>query len=395
MDEQELSFPLRGIDRSRAFVRQTGETTPTARNVRAFDDLEDRRRGGSRDGIARWIDDTVIAGEKIQGLGCVVSMAEEFVSGYFPFEWPDFAVDPVTFSPIRPGGSGESSVPRKPPRLTWAPGAISLFEDETFGATHLNAAAKNPVDLSALAGTFSYSPPSGTVFGTATERTVTATFTPTDTTNFRSARATYTFKKKKTPTYVDWTVTTPVADGTVLDGTILNATGKNKDTGAAVPGTVTYDLWYFNSDGVRVNLDASGAVLRNSLSPYYLNAFFTPTNTTRFDTAKKEVVIEVNAPVVGGPPYTFQARDLWASLDILGLVPSEVDVYDSALALQTTYTFSEIKMDLWNALFNAGFSGSSGGTFPTWPGPLAVSVADDTQADGGGLGTWHYQAGGP
>jgi hypothetical protein len=163
MEEKPIEFPVRGIDLARAFVRQTGETTARAVNVRAFDPLEDRHRGGSRDGLARWIDDA-LAGE-IQGIGAVAATGEEFVIGYYPFQWPDFVVNTSNFAPVRPGGSGEPQLPGLVPELSWSPGATSLYEDEAFGVTHYNPAAVDPRDDTPLAGTFAFDVLIGSLFG--------------------------------------------------------------------------------------------------------------------------------------------------------------------------------------------------------------------------------------
>lgn len=65
MDEayQDLNFPCAGIDTSSPFSRQPArqitegiwsKTTPEAINVRAFDPLQDRMRGGSRPGLVKY-----------------------------------------------------------------------------------------------------------------------------------------------------------------------------------------------------------------------------------------------------------------------------------------------------------------------------------------------------
>lgn len=72
-EDTELLFPLSGLNVATEFGRQPGRTTPEADNVRAFDVLARRGRGGSRPGLGRFIGDTVPAGEElIQHMNVIV-----------------------------------------------------------------------------------------------------------------------------------------------------------------------------------------------------------------------------------------------------------------------------------------------------------------------------------
>lgn len=379
MEETPIQFPVRGIDLARAFVRQTGETTARAVNVRAFDPLEDRHRGGSRDGLARWIDVALPA--EVQGIGVVLATGEEFVIGYYPFEWPAFVVNPTNFAPVRPGGSGEPQLPGLVPSLSWSPGATSLYEDEAFGLTHYNPVALDPRDDSPLAGTFGFDVAIGSLFGHVATRQVVATFTPTDTATFRKGQSKYTFTRKKTRTYVDWSPTTSVAVNTVLDGTILNATGKNRDDDTSVAGTVYYDL--YGPDGEAI-APADGATLDQENATYTIVALFKPTDAVRYDSSRKTVSFTTDA-VVGGPPYTFTAYNLYYSGFIFNYVPSLVDIRDSGGNLFNTVGFAEFHPSLYSTLVSGGND-----SLNPWPGPLVLTVGDYNDPDGGGMGTWHY-----
>lgn len=58
-DEQkqiEATFPTLGIDISTEFNQQPPATTPEAVNVRGFETLTQRDRGGSRSGLIRYPD---------------------------------------------------------------------------------------------------------------------------------------------------------------------------------------------------------------------------------------------------------------------------------------------------------------------------------------------------
>lgn len=92
---EDLHFPLAGLDVSMAFDRQPARQTaagyartcPVGTNVRAYDPTTGRARGGSRSGLARYIDATVNGANLIQALDVVVG------SGYSP-----------------PGGTSQSSL---------------------------------------------------------------------------------------------------------------------------------------------------------------------------------------------------------------------------------------------------------------------------------------------
>lgn len=73
-DEQQMpaSFPLAGVNVACEFSRQPTDTTPVAANVRGFDTLVDRARGGSRPGLTKWIDEQVFGDSVIQHLTTLV-----------------------------------------------------------------------------------------------------------------------------------------------------------------------------------------------------------------------------------------------------------------------------------------------------------------------------------
>lgn len=87
----DLHFPKAGIDVSRAFSSQPWRQGPTlsdgeptrvytcadAVNVRGFDPLTRRFRGGSRIGLARYVNSPVIAGWLVQHLNTVVGVEED------------------------------------------------------------------------------------------------------------------------------------------------------------------------------------------------------------------------------------------------------------------------------------------------------------------------------
>lgn len=69
----EWTYPVAGIDRQEEFQEQPALTTAVAKNVRAFESLSDRGRGGSRPGISKYLADTVPSGAHlIQHLKVIV-----------------------------------------------------------------------------------------------------------------------------------------------------------------------------------------------------------------------------------------------------------------------------------------------------------------------------------
>ena len=88
------------------------------------------------------------------------------------------------------------NVSRATPTITWAnPAAIP--SGTPLGSTQLDATASWTVAgiVGSVLGTFNYSPPAGTVLDTGNNQTLSAVFTPTDSTDYTTASgsATITF----------------------------------------------------------------------------------------------------------------------------------------------------------------------------------------------------------
>ncbi len=155
------------------------------------------------------------------------------------------------------------------PVITWANPA-----DITYGtalsATQLNATSGG------LAGTFVYTPSSGTL--SAGTQTLSVTFTPTDTTNYTATTKTVTLAVNQAAPVVTWATPAAITYGTVLSATQLNAT-------ASVAGTFAYtpDLGTTPTAGTQT-----------------LSVTFTPTDAINYTAATKTVTLVVNpaAPVV-------------------------------------------------------------------------------------------------
>jgi hypothetical protein len=175
----------------------------------------------------------------------------------------------VTFTPTNTTdysattGSVTLSVNAATSAITWAsPAAISY--GTALSATQLNATA-------GVAGTFVYTPAAGTVVA-AGSQTLSVTFTPTNTAEYRSSTASVTLTVNKATPTITWGTPAAITYGTALGATQLDAT-------ASVAGTFAYS-------------PASGTVL--ATGSQRLSVTFTPTNTTDYNTAADSVTLPVN-----------------------------------------------------------------------------------------------------
>lgn len=169
---------------------------------------------------------------------------------------PAYATQSITISGTATPGT---------PIIGWpAPSAITY--GTALSSIQLDATASVP-------GTFSYSPAAGTVLSAGT-RTLTLTFTPTDTADYTTAPATMQLTVNKATAAITWPTPAPIAYGTALTSKQLNAT-------ANVPGTLVYT-------------PAVGTVLPAGANT--LNVFFTPADTLDYTTASASVTLVVNAP---------------------------------------------------------------------------------------------------
>lgn len=151
------------------------------------------------------------------------------------------------------------------PKLMWATPAAISYGTALSGA-QLNATANVP-------GTFVYSPAAGTVPAAGTQ-TLQVTFTPSDTKRYTAATASVALTVnpvvQATPV-LTWNVPGLLASGTTLSAGVLNAT-------ANVPGRFTYS-------------PAAGTVLSTGVRT--LQVTFTPTDTVRYRSVSKSVVVMV------------------------------------------------------------------------------------------------------
>ena len=95
--------------------------------------------------------------------------------------------------------SGDLSIAQATPTVTWAVPA-DVTQGQALGAAQLDATASVP-------GTFAYSPPAGTVLPAGIVQTLTAVFTPADTTDYKSVSVSTTLNVLKPSTSSNVTLT--------------------------------------------------------------------------------------------------------------------------------------------------------------------------------------------
>jgi gliding motility-associated-like protein len=161
--------------------------------------------------------------------------------------------DGVNYNPIN-GTIVLITVNKATPVVTWSAPAAITYGTALTGA-QLNATASVP-------GTFTYTPPGGTILDAGANQILSVNFTPTNSNNYNSINGTTVqiTVNKATP-LVTWSSPAAITYGTALSSTQLNAS-------ANVPGSFTYT-------------PASGTVLNAGINQI-LSVNFTPTNTTNY-----------------------------------------------------------------------------------------------------------------
>ncbi|HWD00109.1 MAG TPA: alkaline phosphatase family protein, partial [Candidatus Sulfopaludibacter sp.] len=161
------------------------------------------------------------------------------------------------------------------PVISWPAPPLVAF-GTALGHDQLNATAIVP-------GSFTYSPPAGTVMNTAGSVKLTVTFTPTDTADYQTVTAGRSLWVNRGVPVISWTTPAPVYVGAVLGPAQLNAT-------ASVPGSFTYT-------------PASGAKLK-AAGTTTLAVNFAPTDTKNYNSTRATVPIVVNpaTPVISWSP---------------------------------------------------------------------------------------------
>lgn len=181
------------------------------------------------------------------------------------------------------------------PVITWHQPAPITY-GTALSSTQLDATASVP-------GTFVYSPAAGSVLS-AGSQTLSVTFTPADTTDYKTATASVSLTVNKATPVITWLAPAPITYGTALSGTQLDAS-------ANVPGSFVYS-------------PASGTVL--VAGNQTLNTMFTPTDTNDYNSvpASVSLIVLKATPVITWPapaPITYGTALSSAQLDATVNVP--------------------------------------------------------------------------
>lgn len=201
----DLQFPVNGLDTSSGFSDQRAGTTCDANNVRSAESITKRIRGGSRSGLSKYVLDIIPQEAVIQHLAVIVDPQADALG--VNFEDPEineaagdddfYQDDPSsnnlkirnTGKRVRIGGSGYQqniNLPRRTPNIIWNNPA-DITQGTALSGTQLNATAADPFSGLAIAGSFEYSPSSGTILPVGNGRTLSTRFTPNDRTQYKTA----------------------------------------------------------------------------------------------------------------------------------------------------------------------------------------------------------------
>ena len=197
---------------------------------------------------------------------------EALTATFTPSDATDYASVTAHNSLTVQAGTGKSS-----PVISWSkPAAISY--GAALSSTQLNATAN-------VAGTFAYTPAAGTVLKAGTQ-TLSAVFTPTDTTTYSPATATVQLTVNQANPAITWPTLAAITQGTALSSAQLDAS-------ANVPGAFSY------SPGAG-NVPAAGTL--------QLTATFTPTDTTDYSSATAHNTIVVNSSTTDPSEQSIRCR---------------------------------------------------------------------------------------
>jgi alpha-L-arabinofuranosidase len=245
-------------------------------------------------------------------------------------------------------------VDKASPDVTWAnPTAISY--GTALSATQLNAA-------SPAAGAFTYSPAAGTVLSSGNQ-TLSATFTPTDTSNYVTVAKSVSLQVNGGSSAVTWATPSAITYGTALSATQLNAT-------STVPGTFSYS-------------PAAGTVL--GAGAQSLSVTFTPNDTTNYSKQTSTVSLTVNkaTPTLSWEPpssiaygTTLGSAQLNATASVPGSFvytpPAGSTLTGGATTLSVLFTPTD-SANYTTATKTVNINVAGGTVSITWPTPSAIT----------------------
>ncbi len=157
------------------------------------------------------------------------------------------------------------------PLITWTGPDTDMFYGQALSSAQLNATAS--INGVTVPGTFVYTPGIGTVPPTGDNFDLSLTFTPTNTVDYATVTADQDVDVDPATPVITWNNPPDIADGTALSSTQLDAT-------ANVPGTFVYT-------------PPATTVLPVG-QHQSLGVFFTPTDTTDYNTVGASAYINVD-----------------------------------------------------------------------------------------------------
>jgi hypothetical protein len=186
-----------------------------------------------------------------------------------------------------------TAVAKTTPVITWSNPA-SITYGTALGATQLNATAS-------VAGTFVYTPASGTLLTAGANQTLSVLFTPTDTTNYTTATKTVTLTVAKASTTIKWSKPGRIGHGKPLGSTELNATA---DVVTTAPDGLQLDP-RTSITGTFVYTPPAGTVLPVGTST--LSVTFMPADSVNYSAATGTTTIDVlSEPALSLAPATLR-----------------------------------------------------------------------------------------
>jgi Bacterial Ig-like domain (group 3)/FG-GAP-like repeat len=254
------------------------------------------------------------------------------------------------------------------PTITW-PTPAAITYGTILSSTQLNATASVP-------GTFVYTPAAGTTPAEGSD-SLSVTFTPTNTIDYRNVTATVTLVvtaniSQITPTII-WATPAAITSGTALSSTQLNAT-------ASVAGTTV--------DGTFVYSPAAGTIPVIGLDT--LTVIFTPTDSGDYTTATASVVLTVgdffSLNFSSSPTQTVQQGGTASySLAVapvgLATLPAEVTFTATELPPDATITFSPATIPAGSpttevaiAIHTSNQQAANTGSSPGFQGPATLGI---------------------
>ncbi len=249
------------------------------------------------------------------------------------------------------------------PTISWANPANIVYGTALSG-TQLDATAS-------VAGNFTYTPSAGTVLHAGTGQTLSASFVPTDSTDYTTASANATINVLQATPSITWANPAAIPSGTPLGSTQLDATASWAVGGVlgSVAGTFSYN-------------PPAGTVL-NAANSRTLSVAFTPTDTTDYTTAAGSATIQIFsalsilsiAAISPNPRNTAVS-----SIDVTFTEPVKLSTFtDSALTLTDNGSANLITNAVTTSLISGStyqLSGFTGLTGNNGDYTLTVSAAD-------------------